>query len=135
MLPANVKVAYNGPVNHSEVFSVMAKHDLFFLPTLGENFGHVIYEALACGLPVLISDQTPWRNLEAKGIGWDLPLSNPEQFCQVIDKCAVMDSVMFNGMRKNAQTYAKQFYLSSSVVSRNRELFYRGLVVPDANRR
>jgi hypothetical protein len=46
----------------------LAEYDLFLFPTLGENYGHVISEALASGCPVVISDQTPWRNLEAEGI-------------------------------------------------------------------
>jgi len=29
---------------------VLASHDLFFLPTLGENYGHVIVEALGVGV-------------------------------------------------------------------------------------
>ena len=55
----------------------MAANDLFFLPTRGENFGHVIAEALSVGTPVLISDQTPWRKLAAVGLGHDLPLAVP----------------------------------------------------------
>ena len=54
----------------------------FFFPTLGENYGHVIYEALDSGCPVLISDQTPWRGLSEVGAGWDLPLDKPDLFRQ-----------------------------------------------------
>ena len=65
-LPENIQVKYNGTIGHEKVVREMASHDLFFLPTLGENFGHVIFEALAAGCPILISDQTPWRNLEKR---------------------------------------------------------------------
>ena len=58
----------------------LAKNDLFFFPAHGENYGHVIAEAMAAGCPVLISDQTAWRNLEEKGAGWDLPLDAPGRF-------------------------------------------------------
>lgn len=97
----------------------MAKHDLFFLPTLGENFGHVIYEALACSLPVLISDQTPWRNIENAGAGWDIPLSNPEQFIRVIDECAAMEPAVYMKLRENARRHAERFYYSSEIVKQN----------------
>ena len=56
------------------------RSDLFLLPTGGENFGHAIFEALSCGVPALISDQTPWRGLAAQRAGWDLPLDAPERF-------------------------------------------------------
>jgi glycosyltransferase involved in cell wall biosynthesis len=59
-------------------------HDLFILPTLGENYGHVIVEAWAAGVPVLLSDQTPWRGLSGKRIGWDFPLSSPHLFHQAL---------------------------------------------------
>jgi glycosyltransferase involved in cell wall biosynthesis len=66
-LPPNVQVNYTGTIEHERVAEVFAGHDLFLFPTLGENFGHVICEALNAGCPVLVSDQTPWRNLEEMG--------------------------------------------------------------------
>ena len=35
-----------------------------FLPSKGENFGHIIMESLAASTPVIISDLTPWKDLE-----------------------------------------------------------------------
>ena len=46
------------------------------LPTLGENFGHVIVEAWTAGCPVLVSDRTPWRQLASHGVGWDVALDH-----------------------------------------------------------
>ena len=68
-LPPTVKVRYMGMVNHEEVWDVFAQHDLLFLPTFGENFCHVIREALSAGCPVLISDQTPWRSFAGMWCG------------------------------------------------------------------
>jgi len=45
-LPASVLARYHGPVEQSAVAGIFAKHDAFVFPTLGENFGHVIAEAL-----------------------------------------------------------------------------------------
>src|SRR5205823_5914523 len=44
--------------------------DLFILPTLSENFGLVIAEALACGLPVITTRAAPWSDLETHRCGW-----------------------------------------------------------------
>ncbi len=89
-LPGNVKLRYRGLVKPDEVTQVILRHHLFFLPTQGESFGHAIVESLMAGCPVLISDQTPWHNLEARRAGWELPLSRPDLFRQVIERCVGM---------------------------------------------
>lgn len=85
-LPDNVKVNSHGPINHDLVMKKLSESHLFFLPTLGENFGHAIVESLLAGIPVLISTETPWRNLDYNNVGWDIPLSKPENFIQVLNK-------------------------------------------------
>lgn len=84
-LPANVTARYRGALAHDEVAPALRAHHLLFLPTRGENFGHVILEALVQGLPVLISDRTRWRGLEGRGAGWDLPLDDPASFERAIE--------------------------------------------------
>lgn len=88
-LPSNIEVRVLGTVFPNATIEVIAKYDLFFLPTLGENYGHVIAEALAAGTSLLISDRTPWRNLAMQGLGWDLPLEEgPQAFAVCIEKVA-----------------------------------------------
>jgi glycosyltransferase involved in cell wall biosynthesis len=122
-LSANIKVDYKGTLPHNEVISVLSKYHLFFLPTLGENFGHVISEALLSACPVLISDQTPWRNLENKGVGWDLPLDSPEKFTQVIQQCVDMDHVTFQAMSARARTYGIESAQDTRILQQNRDMF------------
>jgi len=49
---------------------------LFLLPSHNENFGLVIAEAMAHGVPALVTDTTPWRALNTEGRGWCVPWSD-----------------------------------------------------------
>lgn len=50
-----------------------AAADLFLLPTHSENFGLVVAESLAAGVPVLVTDTAPWSAVETQGAGWCVP--------------------------------------------------------------
>lgn len=122
-LGPNITVSLGGSVPHDAVAGILASHDVFFLPTQGENYGHVIYEALAVGLPVLISDRTPWKNLRALGIGWDLPLDEPEAFAAVIDSQAGLTREERAAQRIRVKEYAGLVASDDDAVERNRGLF------------
>ena len=122
-LPENISIQYGGPVNNNEVTNVIHQHHLFVLPTLGENFGHAIFEALAAGRPVLISDQTPWRHLAEQHAGWDLPLTNEKAFVEVLQEVVGMNDETFQQWSIGAWQYAKNFTESSNLKEKYKELF------------
>lgn len=59
-----------GPVDDEAKWNVYRQADLFVLPTFSENFGIVVAEALACGLPVITTTGAPWQELESRCCGW-----------------------------------------------------------------
>jgi glycosyltransferase involved in cell wall biosynthesis len=61
--------AYDG-AGHPQPYAVAS---LFLLPSHGENFGLSIAEALACGVPAIVTDTTPWSGLNQIGAGWCVP--------------------------------------------------------------
>lgn len=122
-MPANVSVRYCGVVEAAHVVSVFSGYDLFFFPTAGENYGHVIAEALQAGTPVLLSDQTPWRQLEADGLGWDLPLSDVKEFVRKIEDFAQIPLVERNGCRGEIKLQVMQRLSKSSILQATKDLF------------
>ena len=122
-LPSNVMVEYQGAVAHGVVAQIFAEHDLFFLPTHGENFGHVILESLTAGCPVLISDQTPWSALEENGAGWAFPLNRPEFFQQALRECVALGAAEYRDFRKRAQGFARLALQDEHTLQANQGMF------------
>ena len=54
------RIQYKGSVAPSEIAALLQQYHASILLSKGENFGHAIYESLAVGRPVLLSDKTPW---------------------------------------------------------------------------
>jgi glycosyltransferase involved in cell wall biosynthesis len=130
-LPENVKAEYKGVVKNTEVIEVLKKYNLFFFPTFGESFGHVIWEAMLAGCPVLVSDCTPWRNLRELGVGWDVPLPELHSFCEIIENCADMDQEEHLSWSMRAREYALSKMHSTEAVERNINLFRTALLNGD----
>ncbi|MFA6548431.1 MAG: glycosyltransferase [Candidatus Margulisiibacteriota bacterium] len=127
-LPANIEAHYCGEIEHNKVIDVLKEHDLFFVPTLGENFGYVYLEALSAGCPILLSDQTPWQNLEEKGVGWALPLSQKRIFQEVLQQCVDMGKEEHALWSKRANLYGLAFMQDKGALEKNRSMFDRVLL-------
>ncbi len=123
-LPLHVRAHYVGPVDPADVVDTLSQHDLFFLPTLGENYGHVIVEALQAGLPILISDQTPWRDLKDRGIGLDLALTDTLGFARFIDDLAGANQAQWSALRSCIAKEASILADLSQPIEDNRALFF-----------
>lgn len=122
-LPANITATWGGTVDAEAVPALLQRYHGLFLPSRGENFGHVILETCAAGRPVIISDQTPWKDLEAQHCGFDLPLENETAFAAAIDCLAAMDDETYNNWCKAAYEKARQFINDPTIEAANLRLF------------
>src|SRR5262249_1911514 len=102
-------VEYTGEAGHDDLQRRLPNYDVMILPTLGENFGHVVVEAWAAGCPVLISDRTPWRQLTSRGLGWDVPLDHPA-WTAAIATCLDMSAEDHLAMRRRAREQARRVW-------------------------
>jgi glycosyltransferase involved in cell wall biosynthesis len=122
-LPAHIQVSDLGALPAQELSSHLHASHLYVLPTQGENFGHSIFNALHYGRPVLISDRTPWRNLEEKQAGWDLPLNQPVLFTRVIQLLAKYDQAQYDLLAMGAWRLAGEYVQSSGWKQEYKNLF------------
>lgn len=79
-LNSNIKLNFKGNTSKELLNQKYKEYDLFFLPSLSENYGHSIIEAIQNHVPVLISDNTPWKDLYVKKVGFDISLDNKQEF-------------------------------------------------------
>jgi glycosyltransferase involved in cell wall biosynthesis len=133
-LPSNITARYLGPVRPTDVIDTLSRYDLFLFPTGGENCGHVIAESLTAGTPVLVSANTPWRNLEAQGVGWDLPLDDLAPFVRVIDDLGSLDVRSRQDRRRAIKESARRLVADPSAIERSRRLYYDALAEPRLER-
>ncbi|MFQ5335727.1 MAG: glycosyltransferase, partial [Flavobacteriales bacterium] len=117
------QVMHHGSIAPSELEVELQMHHLMFMPTLGENFGHAIIESMAAGCPVLISDQTPWKDLEPDAGGWALPVEDKSAFIKCLSHCVELGQGEFDRMSVGAWRYAKMCCNDRQVTQKYIQLF------------
>jgi glycosyltransferase involved in cell wall biosynthesis len=104
-LPNNIRFNYKGIVHPNQIGFTISKYHALFLPTQNENFGHIIVETLQYGRPVIISNQTPWQNLENESVGFDISLTNKQKFIEAIEKLSELNQDEFNTITTKCVSY------------------------------
>jgi len=122
-LPPNITAEYKGSLEPENVLKELSHCHFMFMPTQGENFGHIILQSFSVGCPVIISNQTPWKELNKKGIGWDLELSSSIKFVRAIEDAAKMNQSEFQAFSLAAFNFSKAYINNAEIVQQNKELF------------
>jgi glycosyltransferase involved in cell wall biosynthesis len=122
-LPDNVSVNYRGSISGEKILQELQNYDIMLLPTTGENFGHTILESFMAGCPVIISNRTPWRDLQKLGIGYDLPLEQPDRFGEALNFFAALDDAAFEPYSQRAFSFARAYISNPEMLEENIALF------------
>jgi len=118
----SINIQMHGHKNQDELKTFYEKAHLFFLPSRGENYGHAIAEALSYGTPVVISDNTPWKNLEAEFAGKATTL-NKRNLAESLDFFFNLPKEDYQIWSEGALKYASQHVNSTETLDKNKTLF------------
>lgn len=123
LIDIDSRVYFKGEIKPQDIQGMIGEYHLFCLPTLNENYGHVIAESLSNARPILISDQTPWHKLKEKGIGEDIPLKQTEEWKKAIRAWYQLDQAEFDLYTQNCFRFAQNNIVNSELIQQSELLF------------
>ena len=120
------RATFTGMLHGEEKLAVLRDGDLFVLPSYSENFGIAVADAMACGLPVAISNRVNiWREVEEGGAGRVAPCDS-ERFAEIMRE--ILDSPkMAKQMGENGKILVKEKFQWSNVAIKM-EAAYRDIL-------
>ncbi len=122
-LPDHVSWKYMGAVLTDDTDRIWPEYDVFLFPTLGENYGHVIEEAMSAGVIPVISDQTPWMDIYANHAGYTFALHDEESFVKTLNDLAAQSGEGMRELSENTQRYIRQHNADSIANSGYKKVF------------
>lgn len=122
-LPSNIKVSWKGEIKPDQVLRILSNYHLYISLTLFESYGHTIIEALSAGCVTIISDKTPWKNLEEKKAGWNISSGDAVSFIKAINDIIGWDQVSFNEYSRAAFDYANKTLTDEKITENYQNLF------------
>lgn len=115
---------FMGEVSGEEKIQLLQACDLFTLPSLTENFGFAALEALAAGLPTVVSAHTPWQVIQERQAGYWLPLEEA-QFKEVFESLA-QDQALRSRQSSHAIKLASEY--NWPAINRRMVKFYEKII-------
>ena len=105
------RVQLHGHVGGEEKRLAFEKADIMCLPTHSENFGIVVGEALAHGVPVITTTAAPWQGLETHGCGRWIERSEEK----LLEAIKFMESQDLEEMGRRGRDWMKQDFSPAGV--------------------
>ena len=124
-----LKVTHLGATNPHALAPIWARNHALLMPSLHENFGHATVEAWAHGRPVLLSDRTPWKGLDALQVGEDLPLDRV-QWKQAFERMLERDEAWWKDCYQACLDHHRALCEAEAMIQSNLALFLEGWALP-----
>jgi glycosyltransferase involved in cell wall biosynthesis len=119
------RTTITGQLDEDEKLAILRDADIFVLASYGENFGISVVEAMACGLPVIISDKVGiWSEILEANAG-TVTKCQPEEIADAIENL-LNDSGLRMAMGQRGKTIACDKF-SSDRMSECMETAYQAI--------
>ena len=119
---ASLEVTYSGAVSHQGLREAFKNTHYLLMPTMHENYGHSIIESWGFGRPVLLSDRTPWRDLQEKGLGHCTPL-DPALWEAVFKETLLVSETDLKGLSAKCVAHYQELVFDPDILKANRAIF------------
>ena len=115
-------VSFLGPVGDGGKWDLYRSADLFVLPTYSENFGVVVAEALAAGVPVLTTTGAPWAELQTHRAGWWVE-PEPRAIAEALRAATGAGDAERQAMGERGRALVREVYGWDGIAARMREVY------------
>jgi glycosyltransferase involved in cell wall biosynthesis len=115
-------IEFAGAVSDESKWGYYRQADVFILPSHSENFGIVVAEALACGLPVIATRGTPWEDLLTHRCGWWCG-GSVEQLAATLREATSATDESRRGMGLRGRSLVKDKYAWAGIAARMMEVY------------
>lgn len=112
------RITWTGMLAGSLKWGAYAAAEMFVLPSHQENFGIVVAEALACGLPVIISDKVNiWREIASSQAGL-ICEDSVESTAAALHRWATLSDEEIAQMRIHSKECFKEYFNYDQIASK-----------------
>ena len=115
-------VVFSGELWGQDLINKYNEADLYILPTHSENFGIVVAEALACGVPVITTTGAPWQVVEERKCGWWIE-PTVEDIYNTLKISLMKSEEELSEMGKRGRKLMEDEYSKESVARMTREVY------------
>ena len=115
-------VEFLGLVSGKDKYDRLANLSALMVPSLQENFGMIVPEALVCGTPVYASFGTPWEELKTEMCGWWND-NSPETIALIIKEILNTTEEQLFEMGNNGRKLIEQKYEQHKVATMMKQLY------------